>query len=126
MEAAETLENSCAEHDPCAESSCADLSSAAELDRAAAIFRALGDSGRLRLLEHLARREHCVSELAERFEEGMSTISQRLRTLRAEGLVARRRNGKHVFYRLADDHVEELIRNALEHAREGEPGLGKE
>ena len=94
------------------------LSTAAELDRAAAIFRALGDSGRLKMLEHLARREHCVSELAETFSEGMSTISQRLRTLRAEGLVSRRRDGKHIYYSLADSHVEELIINALEHARE--------
>jgi ArsR family transcriptional regulator len=87
--------------------------------RGAAIFRAMGDPERLRLLERLAvGGEHCVSELAALSEVGMSTVSQRLRLLRTERLVARRREGKHVYYALADDHVAALIRAALEHAAE--------
>ena len=46
----------------------------------------------------------------------MSTVSQRLRVLLQEDLVKRRRQGRDMFYRLADDHVETLIRNALDHA----------
>lgn len=88
------------------------------VERAASVFRALGDTARLVLLERLAVRELCVSDLAELSGEGLSTVSQRLRTLRAEGLVRRRRSGKHVYYTLADDHVAGLIRNALEHASE--------
>ena len=88
-------------------------------ERAAAIFRAMGDAERLRLLERLALGgEHCVSELAQLTKAGMSTVSQRLKLLRAERLVSRRRDGKHIFYDLADEHVGELIRAALEHAAE--------
>ena len=87
-------------------------------ERAASLFRAAGDPARLRLLETLSREECCVSALAEASGEGMSTVSQRLRLLRAEGLVRRRRDGRHMYYSLADDHVAALIRNALEHATE--------
>lgn len=90
--------------------------SAAAFERAASIFRAMGDLSRLRLLSQLAAGERCVSDLAE--GEGLSTVSQRLRLLRAEGLVRRRRQGKHIFYALSDAHVAELIANALEHADE--------
>ena len=86
--------------------------------KAAAIFRAAGDVPRLRLLAHLAESEWCVSELAESLGEALSTVSQRLRILRAEGLVKRRRDGRHIYYTLTDRHVAELIGNALEHARE--------
>lgn len=88
------------------------------IERAAALLRALGDTARLRLLEQLIERERCVSELAASSDEGMSTISQRLRTLRAEGLVSRRREGKHIYYRPADSHVTDLVRVVLEHAAE--------
>jgi ArsR family transcriptional regulator len=88
------------------------------IERAAALFRALGDSARLSLLERLSTGEYCVTELAEVTDEGLSTISQRLRTLRAERLLRRRRVGKHVYYTLADQHVAELVRAAIEHAKE--------
>ncbi len=92
---------------------------AAVVERAAALLKAVGDPGRLRLLERLALGgEQCVSELAASFGEGMSTVSQRLRLLRAEQLVTRRRDGKHVYYALSDLHVRELIFAALDHAAE--------
>lgn len=87
-------------------------------ERAAALFRAAGDVPRLRLLERLAHGEHCVSELAAVMGEGLPVISQRLRVLRAEGLVERRRQGKHIYYALSDGHVAALLRNALDHASE--------
>jgi DNA-binding transcriptional ArsR family regulator len=89
------------------------------LARAAGFFRAAGEVARLRLLSQLAEGEWCVSELAAALDEGMSTISQRLRILRAEGLVVRRRDGKHVYYALADAHVASLLESALAHAAEG-------
>jgi ArsR family transcriptional regulator len=88
------------------------------IERAAALFRALGDSARLSLLERLASGEYCVTELAEATGEGLSTISQRLRTLRSERLLRRRRVGKHVYYSLADAHVAALIHAAVAHASE--------
>jgi DNA-binding transcriptional ArsR family regulator len=90
----------------------------AALERAASIFRAAGDVARLKLLQHLAEGEWCVTELAEVTEAGMSTVSQQLRLLRNERLVSRRRAGKHLYYSLADEHIIELIRNVVEHAAE--------
>lgn len=90
-----------------------------QLDRAAAIFRAAGDLSRLKLLYRLCDGEWCVTELADAAGVGLSTVSQQLRLLRAERIVARRRAGKHIFYSLADAHVSDLIQSAIEHAAEG-------
>ncbi len=91
------------------------------VERAASILRAMGDTARLRLLERLSVQELCVSEIAAASDEGLSTISQRLKTLRSEGLVSRRRQGKHIYYRLADEHVAELLNAVLAHAAEDAP-----
>ncbi len=89
-----------------------------QLERAASIFRAAGDISRLKLLHRLSDGEWCVTELADAAGVGLSTVSQQLRLLRAERIVARRRAGKHIFYSLADSHVSDLIRSAIEHAAE--------
>ena len=86
--------------------------------RAASIFRALGDLSRLRLLSLLAKREMCVTELTEILHDNLPAISQRLKLLRAERIVATRRQGKHIFYRLADNHIAHLIANGLAHGEE--------
>lgn len=96
----------------------ADAPPLAALEAAAGFFRAAGDVSRLRLLTVLRSGEWCVSELAEALGEGLSTVSQRLKVLRTEGLVARRRDGKHVLYSLADAHVAALLASAIEHAQE--------
>lgn len=87
-------------------------------DRAAAIFRALGDSNRLRLLSLLMSRELCVSEISGILDDNLSAVSQRLKLLRSERIVVVRREGKHMFYSLADGHIRELIANALAHGNE--------
>src|ERR1700678_2499874 len=71
-------------------------------ERAAQLFRAMGDVARLRTLELLARGELCVTDIVAASSEKFSTVSQRLRTLRNERLVVRRREGTHLFYALAD------------------------
>lgn len=86
--------------------------------RAAGIFRALGDLSRLRLLSLLAKQEMCVTELTACLQDNLPAISQRLKLLRAERIVATRRQGKHIFYRLADSHVAHLIANGLAHGEE--------
>jgi ArsR family transcriptional regulator len=91
---------------------------AATVERAAGMLRAAGDPARLRLLDLLAGGERCVTEIAEHTGDAMPTVSQRLQLLRREGLLAARRDGKHVFYALADAHVLELLDNALRHAGE--------
>ena len=86
--------------------------------RAAALFRAAGDVHRLRLIEQLGQGERCVTELAKASGQKMSTLSQQLRVLRAERIVKHRRDGKHIYYSLVDDHVRELVEAALRHAAE--------
>jgi ArsR family transcriptional regulator, lead/cadmium/zinc/bismuth-responsive transcriptional repressor len=93
------------------------LPARAQIEAAAEIFRALGDPERLRLLLRLAESEACVSELAENGEK-ITTVSARLKTLSVVRLVRRRREAKHVFYALADEHVLQLVRNAIDHAAE--------
>jgi DNA-binding transcriptional ArsR family regulator len=89
-----------------------------QLERVAALFRAAGEVARLKLLDRLADGEWCVTELAEAAGVGLSTVSQQLRILRAERIVTRRRAGKHIFYGLADSHIVELLRSAIDHAAE--------
>ncbi len=86
------------------------------LERTAELLRALADPLRLKLVLTLARGEACVSELLDSQDAGLSTVSQRLKLLRQVGLVSRRREGKHIYYQLADTHVRELVDNALAHA----------
>lgn len=90
----------------------------ADLERAARLLRAMGDAARLRILDLLKHRELCVTEIVSALGEKTTTISQRLRLLRGEGLITRRRAGNHIFYGLADRHVVDLILNALAHANE--------
>jgi len=85
------------------------------IEKAASLLRAAGEPERLRLLERLGKSEACVGELAEEFRCGTPTISQRLKILHQEGLISRRREGKHIFYQLDDDHVKQLLDNVLAH-----------
>jgi ArsR family transcriptional regulator, lead/cadmium/zinc/bismuth-responsive transcriptional repressor len=89
-------------------------------ERAVRLLRAIGDEGRLRLMEILTRQEACVGDIAETMGERISTISERLRRLRDAGLVASRRQGKHRFYSVVDRHIAELVLNSLSHAVEDE------
>jgi DNA-binding transcriptional ArsR family regulator len=84
------------------------------------MLKAIGDEGRLRLVEILSRQEACVGDIAETMGERISTISERLRRLRDAGLVASRRQGKHKYYSVVDSHIAELVLNALSHATEDE------
>lgn len=92
------------------------------LERASQILRAMGDAARLRILDLLQHRELCVTEIVAAVGEKFTTVSQRLKLLRSEGLVVRRRDGNHLYYALADRHVVDLILNALAHATELDAG----
>jgi ArsR family transcriptional regulator, lead/cadmium/zinc/bismuth-responsive transcriptional repressor len=90
----------------------------AVFSRAAGMLRAAGEPSRLRVLELLKGGELCVSEIAQLTDESLPAVSQRLKVLRQEGLATSRREGKHVLYSLADQHVIDLILTVLEHAQE--------
>lgn len=94
------------------------LPSAAAQERLAAVFAALGDLTRARILLALAGRELCVCDLAEVAGVSESAVSHQLRLLRDLRLVAFDRQGKRAVYRLADDHVRDLLVIGLAHAQE--------
>lgn len=85
---------------------------------AAQLFKLLADPNRLRLMLALAREELCVCDLSELVDTSASAVSHQLRLLRTARLVRSRREGKMVYYRLDDDHVERLLGEGLNHVAE--------
>lgn len=81
----------------------------------AATFRALADPTRVRLISMLASMELCVGELAAALGMSVSAVSHQLRLLRDLRLVRSRRDGRHVFYALDDEHIATLYQGGLEH-----------
>lgn len=81
-------------------------------------FRALADPTRLRLLLALVSEPLCVCDLAEIAGVSESAVSHQLRVLRDLRLVAWAREGKRAVYRLADDHVRDLVAIGLDHTKE--------
>lgn len=75
------------------------------------MLKAVGNQDRLMLLCELARGERCVGQLEENLAIRQPTLSQQLGVLRTEGLVAGRRDGKHVYYRVADPQALQLLRS---------------
>ncbi len=88
------------------------------VQEASALLKAVADPTRLRLLSALSAEELCVHDLASVAGISPSAASHQLRLLRAHRLVAQRKVGRTVYYRLADQHVTLLIGSAVEHARE--------
>jgi len=75
----------------------------------AVVARALGSAARLKILDFLAQGERTVDDLAQAAELSVANTSKHLQQLKAMGLVAAWRDGKHVRYRLADDRVLDAI-----------------
>lgn len=89
-----------------------------EAQRMAEFFGVLADPNRLRLLSALANQELCVYDLAAGLKMGDSAVSHQLRILRAMRLVTYRKEGRNVYYSLADSHVINLYREVAEHLNE--------
>ncbi len=85
----------------------------------AELFSALSDASRVRIVSLLLDGEMGVSALAEKLNMTESAVSHQLRGLRQMHLVRARKDGRQVFYRLDDDHVEKLYRMGLEHVDHG-------
>ncbi len=81
-------------------------------------FKVLGDSTRSKIMWALDESELCVCDLAVLLSMTKSAISHQLRILREANLVKNRRDGKVVFYSLADDHIKAIFETGLEHIRE--------
>jgi DNA-binding transcriptional ArsR family regulator len=90
-----------------------------EATRLAELFRLLGDPTQARLLYALLEAgELCVCDLADVVEVTDTAVSHALRLLRTAGIVASRRAGRMIYYRLADGHVRMLLDLSREHLRE--------
>lgn len=84
----------------------------------AELFKVFGDSTRIRILYVLFEAEVCVCDLAKALHMTQSAVSHQLKILKQSKLVTGRREGKSVFYSLADDHVRSIIAQGREHIEE--------
>lgn len=89
-----------------------------ELIELAELFKVFGDSTRIRILYVLFEAEVCVCDIADALGMTQSAISHQLKILKQSKLVKSRRDGKSIFYSLADDHVGMIIEKGLEHIEE--------
>ena len=89
-----------------------------ELYDLAEIFKVFGDSTRIKILYVLFESEMCVCDIAQLLNMNQSDISHQLKILKQSRLVKSRREGKAVFYSLADGHVRTIINQGLEHIEE--------
>lgn len=84
----------------------------------AELFKVFGDSTRIRILYALFEAEMCVGDIALLLGLSQTAVSHQLRVLKINKLVKGRKEGKIVFYSLADDHVRRMIDQGMEHIAE--------
>ena len=84
----------------------------------AELFKIFGDSTRVKILYALLEDELCVCDIARLMEVSQSAVSHQLRVLKSSKLVKFRREGKTVFYSLADEHVIRILSQGMEHILE--------
>ncbi len=89
-----------------------------ELLDLAEFFKIFGDSTRIKILYVLSQSEMCVCDIANLLQMGQSAISHQLRVLKQMRLVTFRRDGKTVFYSLADGHIQTILAQGMEHISE--------
>ena len=82
------------------------------------LFKMFSDSTRLKILCVLAEGEMCVNDIAGIISMSQSAVSHQLRVLKQSKLIKGRREGKIVFYSLADKHINIIINNGFEHIQE--------
>lgn len=88
------------------------------LKELADFYKVFGDATRVKILFVLLQAEMCVCDLAETLGMTQSAISHQLRVLKQMKLVKNRREGKTVYYSLADDHIQNIISQGMEHILE--------
>ena len=89
-----------------------------ELQELADFFKVFGDVTRLKILNALLCSEMCVYDIANLLGSSQSAISHQLRVLKQMGLVRNRREGKTIFYALADAHIVTILSQGLDHIEE--------
>lgn len=89
-----------------------------EIMEMADMFKLFSDSSRLKIICSILNNELCVCDLCELLNLTQSNVSHQLQLLRTSKLVKYRKEGKQVYYSLKDEHVQRIIKMALEHIRE--------
>lgn len=89
-----------------------------ELYDLAELFKVFGDSTRIRILFVLFEAEVCVCDLAAALNMTVSAVSHQLKILKQNKLIKSRREGRSVFYSLADEHVRTIVSQGMEHLEE--------
>lgn len=84
----------------------------------AELFKIFGDSTRIKILYALFEAELCVCDIAQLLNVSQTAVSHQLRVLKTNKLVKCRKEGKNVFYSLADDHVCSIINQGMDHINE--------
>lgn len=87
-------------------------------EEAVKLLKGFADPTRLRILALLRMGEVCVHQLVEALDMSQSAVSHQLRTLRSARLVTFTKRGRHVYYRLVDDHVRDILDSVLSHSEE--------
>ncbi|SDF53852.1 ArsR/SmtB family transcription factor [Sporolituus thermophilus] len=88
-----------------------------DAQRVADLFKILGDTTRVKILQILAKRELCVCDIAAVVGMGQSAVSHQLRLLRNARLVKFRKEGKMAWYSLNDEHIATLLAQGIEHVK---------
>ena len=86
----------------------------------AEFFKIFGDTTRIKILYVLQQQEMCVLDIALLLNMTQSAISHQLRVLKSMQLVKFRREGKTILYSLSDSHIENILRQGMEHISEEE------
>lgn len=87
------------------------------MEHIAELFKGFADPTRVHILSLLQQRQElCVTDIAEAVDLSQSAISHQLRILKQMHLIKFRRQGKNIWYSLADDHVKTILQMGLEHA----------
>jgi len=113
-----TVRDICTTSEPDADRLAAHRERLVEVAGLSELFRVLADETRTKILYLLSTEELCVHHLAQILDLTLPTISHHLRLMKLMRLVKSRREGKHVYYSLSDDHVLQLIQTAQEHYQE--------
>ena len=82
------------------------------------LFKVFADSTRLRILHKLFNGPISVGIIADALDMSQSAISHQLKYLKNSNLVKSERNGKSIYYSLADDHIKTIFKTGLEHINE--------
>lgn len=88
-----------------------------DLKKAGEMFKLLGNPTRLKILLAIKEGEKCVHEITEKINSEMSNISHHLRRMKDQNLVEVRREGRHKYYKIKDEHILKMLQEGMTHAR---------